>query len=190
MIVQSSPHSQALAQLMPLEMDAEQNAVAFELDRAVAAIRAAWAEVFPGSALATFERWEALYDLSGTGTDEDRRAALMAAYNADVGISQRHYAALALAMGHSVAIKPPKRMCRVGASHAGQRIWNHEEQWTWTVRTPLSQTAAAKLVETFEAEKIPFTAIRWVFGFIPLLTVSGENVLTVGGARVLLEAQD
>jgi len=190
MILENSPHSKAIAQLYPMEMDAEQNAVSLELDRLVADIDAAYPELFPLTASVTFGRWEALYELSGSGTLEERRAALLAAYNADVGISQRHYAALALAMGHSVAIKPPKRMFRAGVSHIGQRVYNHDEQWTWTVRTPLSETAAARLVETFEAEKIPFTRIRWVYGFIPLLTVTGDNVLTVGGARVLLEVQD
>lgn len=190
MILSDSPHSQAMAQLYPLEMDGEQNSVALEMDRLVSGIDAAYVELFPLTATQTLARWEALYDLDGTGTDEDRRAALMAAYNADAGISQRHYAALALSMGHSVAIKPPKRMFRAGLSHVGQRVYDHAEQWTWTVRTPLSASAASRLVEIFEAEKIPFTSIRWVFGFIPLLTVTGENVLTVGGARVLLEVQD
>lgn len=190
MILATSPHSKALAKLMPVAMDAEQNAVALELDRVVTDIQGLWLEIFPATATASFTRWEALYGLDGSGSDEERRSALMAAYNADVGISQRHYAALALAMGHSVAIKPPHRVFRIGLGHVGQKLYAPEEQWTWTVRTPLSQSAAQKLVEVFESEKIPFTQIRWVFGYIPLLTVSGDYVLTVGGARVLLEAQD
>lgn len=190
MILASSPHSKALGQLYPLAMDAEQNAVAMELDRLISEIEGAYAELFPFTADATLGRWEALYGLESIGSEDDRRAALMAAYNADVGISQRYYAALALSMGHSVAIKPPCRMCRAGVSHVGQPVYSHDEQWTWTVRTPLSSTAAARLVALFEAEKIPFTRIRWTFNFIALLTVTGENVLTVRGQRVLLETQD
>ena len=186
----SSPHAAALAQLCPLAENPGQTAMALELDRLVSAIDGIYDELFPLTAVATLDRWEALYGLDGDGSEEDRRATLMAAYNADVGISQRFYAALAISMGHSVAIKPPSRMCRVGVSHVGQPVYSHDEQWTWTVRTPLSSANAAKLVSLFEAEKIPFTQIRWVYNYFPLLTVSGANVLTARGVRVLLEVQD
>ena len=89
-----SRHYRALAQLYPLQMDAEEYAVARELDRALDYADDAYLEIFPGTAIATLDRWENLYELGHSGTLEERRQNLLAAINRESGIAERHYLSL------------------------------------------------------------------------------------------------
>ena len=177
----TSPHFKALKQFFPLEMDAEEFATAKELDRVLEYANGAYLETFPSSANDTLSRWETLYELSGIGTIEDRRQALLAAINRDSGIAERHYIALAEAMGFSVSIVKPPRMFRTGISRAGFEIYGKNEQYTWTVVSPLPEASCQTLVKVFETQKIPFTAIQWTFE----RPESGRLLLESGGALLL-----
>ena len=78
-----SRHYQALSQLYPLQMDAEEYAVAKELDRALEQADATYREIFPSSAVESLERWEDVYRLGHSGSLAARRHALMDAVNRD-----------------------------------------------------------------------------------------------------------
>jgi len=167
MIIETSPHSKALAQLYPKTMDAEQNAVAIVFDGLLEDLDAAHLESSPSTASTTLERWEAVYDLAGDGTDEERWMAVRVAYAAQPGISATHYIALALAMGFVVEIPDPPKMFRADLSYAGEPVYDEDEQYTMEVWVcnAANATEAAALVAVFEREKIPFTVIRWVYDF-------------------------
>lgn len=158
-----SRHYKALTRLKPLPMDAEDYAVCKELDRAMDAADEAHQESFASTCDTTLERWEAAYNLGHTGTKAERKAALMAAVNRQNGIAAKHYQAIAEQMGYTVTIKSPPRMFRAGFSRAGDPIYNLDEQYTWEVTVDSSEADAQPLVREFEAQKVPFTVIRWVF---------------------------
>jgi len=189
MILATSPHSKALAQLYPLEMDAEQNAVAIELDRCMGYMDAVHNESFPDQATTSLPRWEALYELDGTGSLTERRQALLAAINADSGIAEHHYIALAASMGYHVQIVHPPRLFRAGVSRSGFPVYGKDEQYTWGVRIAFAEAACAPLVKAFEDNIIPFTLIRWIFGITgnPLLTENGDQLTTEDGRIIILE---
>lgn len=185
-----SPHYRALTQLYPLQMDAEEYAVAKELDRALESADSVYREIFPGSATGALERWEDLYEQSHSGTLEQRRQALLAAINRESGIAERHYKALAAAMGFEIDIVKPPRMFRAGLSRAGFAVYDPEEQYTWTVICDRLKSSCTKLIQTLEAQKIPFTQIRWKFQQPPagrLLLENGGALLLENGHQLLLE---
>jgi len=185
-----SPHYKALSQLYPLKMDAEEYAVAKELDRALEYADAAYPEIFPSTATATLERWEDLYKLSHTGSIEYRHQVLLAEINRDSGIAERHYKALAAAIGFTIAIVKPPRMFRAGLSRAGFPIYDEDDQYTWTVFCDRQKSSCSLLIRTLEAQKIPFTKIRWSFQAPPagrLLLENGGALLLENGNQLLLE---
>lgn len=182
-----SPHYKALSQLYPLKMDAEEYAVAKELDRALEYADAAYPEIFPSTATATLERWENLYELSHTGTLEYRRQVLLAAINRESGIAERHYKALAAAIGFTIDIVKPPRMFRAGLSRAGFEVYDEDEQYTWTVVCNRLEPSCSLLKRTLESQKIPFTQIRWIFRQPSLLLENGGFLLLEDGNRLLLE---
>lgn len=183
-----SPHYRALAQLYPLQMDAEEYAVAKELDRALENADAVYREIFPGSATTTLERWENLYKLGHSGSLEVRRQALLEAINRDSGIAERHYKALAAAMGYDIDIVKPPRLFRAGLSRAGFAIYAPDEQYTWTVKCSRYRYHCLDLIQTLESQKIPFTKIRWEFQPLKKIFLeTGETLLTESNKPILLE---
>ncbi|MFA6690039.1 MAG: putative phage tail protein [Sphaerochaetaceae bacterium] len=163
-----SPHFKALQKLKPVDTDEEDAAVALELDRVLAAMDSAYVESFPGTATDTLARWETLYGLDHSGPLTARRMALLAEINKDAGISAADYIALAKSLGFDVTIPDPPRMFRAGVSRAGQPVYDADEQYTWTVHVDAFEEAGAALVSAFEAQKIPFTIIRWIWRTPPL----------------------
>ena len=185
-----SPHYKALSQLYPLKMDAEEYAVAKELDRALEYADAAYPEIFPSTATATLERWENLYNLSHTGSIEYRHQVLLAEINRESGIAERHYKALAASIGFTIDIVKPPRMFRAGLSRAGFPVYGEDEQYTWTVFCDRQKSSCSLLIRTLEAQKIPFTKIRWSFQAPPagrLLLENGGALLLENGNQLLLE---
>ncbi len=184
-----SRHYRALTQLYPLQMDAEEYAVARELDRALDYADDAYLEIFPGTAIATLDRWENLYELPHSGTLEQRRQALLAAINRESGIAERHYIALAAALGFTIVITKPPRMFRAGLSRAGFEVYGQDEQYIWTVTCDRLESACSLLVQTLETQKIPFTKILWQFttSLGKVLLENGKTVLLEDGSRLLLE---
>lgn len=182
-----SPHYKALSQLYPLKMDAEEYAVAKELDRALEYADAAYPEIFPSTATATLERWENLYELRHTGTIEYRRQVLLAAVNRESGIAERHYVGVAASLGFNIAIIKPPRMFRAGLSRAGSKVYDLDEQYTWTVVCDRLESSSSLLIQTLEAQKIPFTQIKWTFREPCLLLENGGALLLEDGNRLLLE---
>ncbi len=160
-----SRHYRALSKLKPLPMDAEDYAVCKELDRVLDMADQAHEESFASTCTlaGTLERWEEAYGLPGTGTEEERHQELMAAINRQWGIAAKHYRAMALQMGFTVAIDKPRPLFRAGLSRAGEAAYDAEEQYIWTVTVNATKSASTALVREFESQKIPFTAIRWVF---------------------------
>ncbi|GEM_PF-1800832 len=186
-----SPHFKALKQLYPLQMDAEEYAVAQELDRALAYADEAYNELSPSSAVRTLAMWEKLYELDGVGTIEDRRQALLSKYNLDSGIAEKHYIALALLMGFEIDIEKPPRMFRAGLSRAGDPCYDVDEQYIWVVECRYREEDCDALVKAFEDQKIPFTNIKWKFGvkgyFID--ERSGEKFIDEDGT-ILVDERD
>ena len=185
-----SPHYKALSQLYPLKMDAEEYAVAKELDRALEYADAAYPEIFPSTATATLERWEDLYNLSHTGSIEYRHQVLLAEINRESCIAERHYKALAASIGFTITIVKPPRMFRAGLSRAGFEVYGEDEQYTWTVFCDRQKSSCSLLIRTLEAQKIPFTKIRWTFQAPPagrLLLENGGALLLENGNQLLLE---
>ncbi|MBQ3716345.1 MAG: DUF2313 domain-containing protein [Fibrobacter sp.] len=184
-----SRHYSALTQLYPLQMDAEEYAVAKEFDRALESADAVYREIFPGSAITTLERWENLYKLGHSGSLEARRQALLEAINRESGIAERHYKALAAAIGYTIDITKPPRIFRAGVSRAGFEVYDPDEQYIWTVTCNRPESECSLLVRTLEAHKIPFTFIRW--NLIPdngrVILESGGFLLLESGGYLLLE---
>lgn len=160
-----SRHYKAMALIKPIPMDAEDYAVCKELDRVLDEADNAHQESFISTCTlaGTLERWEDAYGLPGTGTEQERRQALAAAVNRQWGISAKHYRAIAEQMGFTVTIEKPKRLFRAGLSRVGEPVYSEDEQYIWSVHVSAIRENCNVLVKEFEEQKIPFTAIRWVF---------------------------
>ena len=163
MIVNNSPHYNAFTKLKPMPTDAEDAAVALELDRVLAIYNEDYKEIFPTTAVKKINDWENLYELSHDGELEERRQALLAAINKDSGIAERHYLALAASLGFAIQITKPPRMLRAGLGRAGFPVYEPDMQYTWTVSCDSSEEDAVNLIQVLESQKIPFTVISWVF---------------------------
>lgn len=183
-----SPHYKALSQLYPLKMDAEEYAVSKELDRALEYADAAYPEIFPSTATATLERWEDLYELGHTGTLEYRRQVLLAEINRESGIAERHYKALAAAIGFTIDIVKPPRMFRAGLSRAGFPVYDPDWQYTWIVKCGQLEESCGLLKRTLNEQKIPFTEIVWEFAPEGLILLeNGGKLLTEDGHPLVVE---
>lgn len=160
-----SRHYRAISRLKPLPMDAEDYAVCRELDRVLDDADQAHRESFVSSCTlaGTLSRWEETFVLPGTGTEQERRQAVVAAANRQWGIAAKHYRAIAEQMGYTVAISKPSKIFRAGVSRAGEKCYEEKEAYIWTVSVNLPKSECDSLVRAFEDQKIPFTAIRWVF---------------------------
>lgn len=181
-----SRHYRALSRLHPLQMDLEEYVVCKELDRALESADGVYREIFPSSAIATLEKWENLYELGHSGTIEARRAALLEAINRDSGIAERHYKALAASMGFEIDIVKPPRMLRAGLGRAGFEIYDPDEQYTWTVTSDHPQHGIYRIVELLEAEKIPFTQIRWQLSKEKFLELEDGKLLKLESDKFLI----
>ena len=183
-----SPHYKALSQLYPLKMDAEEYAVAKELDRALEYTDAAYPEIFPSTATATLERWENLYNLSHTGSIEYRHQVLLAEINRESGIAERHYKALAASIGFTITIVKPPRMFRAGLSRAGFPVYDPDWQYTWIVKCGQLEESCGLLKRTLNEQKIPFTEIIWEFAPEGLILLeNGGKLLAEDGLPLVLE---
>lgn len=160
-----SPHYKAMSMLKPIPMDAEDYAVAKELDRALVDADKAHEESFVSGCTADgmLSRWEDAYGLPGEGTEEERKQALIAAVNRQWGIAAKHYMFIAEQMGFSVEIGKPVRLFRAGLSRVGEKVYPEEEQYTWSVKVLELRENCSPLINEFESQKIPFTEIRWSF---------------------------
>jgi uncharacterized protein YmfQ (DUF2313 family) len=160
-----SRHFRALSLLKPLPMDAEDYAVSRELDRLVEAADDANRESFASTCTlaGTLTRWEDAYGLPGTGTEEERKQALMAAVNRQWGIAAKHYRYIAEQMGFSVIIDKPHKLFRAGLSRVGEPVYDLDEQYIWTVHVDANRADCDTLVKELDNQRIPFTEIRWVF---------------------------
>lgn len=163
MIVNNSPHYNAFTKLKPIPTDAEDAAVALELDRVLAIYNEDYKEIFPTTTVKKINEWENIYELSHDGELEARRQALLAAINKDSGIAERHYIALAASLGFAIQITKPPRMLRAGLGRAGFPVYDANEQYTWTVYCYSSEEDAVNLIQVLESQKIPFTVISLVF---------------------------
>lgn len=164
MTVLTSPHSLALDQLSPFGSDAELDSVGIELDRCKGHLEANEAEMLADTCTeVSLSRWETVYELSGDGTVEQRKQALLLAINADSGISTSRFQAIAIAMGFTVVITAPKRLLRAGTGRVGGIVYDEAEQYTWGVTVSATEPSSADLVAKFDLEKPPFTAIHWTF---------------------------
>lgn len=188
MIVNNSPHYNAFTKLKPMSTDAEDAAVALELDRVLAIYNEDYKEIFPTTAVKKINDWENLYELSHDGELEARRQALLAAINKDSGIAERHYIALAASLGFAIQIAKPPRMLRAGLGRAGFPVYEPDMQYTWTVKCNLLSGECSQLVSVFEKQKIPFTAIVWEFSTGSyILLEDGNPLLLEDGTNILLE---
>ena len=169
MIVNNSPHYNAFTKLKPMSTDAEDAAVALELDRVLESYNEDYAEIFPTTATKRLNDWEDVYELPHDGTLEARRQALLAAINKDSGIAERHYIALAASLGFAIQITKPPRMLRAGLGRAGFPVYEPDMQYTWTVSCDSSEEDAEMLIRVLEEQKIPFTRINWVFKMLGAL---------------------
>ena len=169
MIVDNSPHFKAFIKLKPIPTDAEDAAVALELDRVLAIYNEDYKEIFPTTAVKKINDWENLYELSHDGELDARRQALLAAINKDSGIAERHYIALAASLGYAIQITKPPRMLRAGLGRAGFPVYEPDMQYTWIVSCDSSEEDADMLIRVLEEQKIPFTRINWVFKMLGAL---------------------
>lgn len=187
-----SPHFKAISAIYPLQTDEEHYAFGMEMDRLKAATDEVLAESLPTTCTtATISRWEKVYDLSGTGTFEERKQKLIAAYNANVGIAERHYKALAASIGFNVTITPPPKVFRVGVSRVGDKIYNDDEIFTWTVQVNNHYEEVQILMDVFERNKIPFTEILWQLKTRKLFKLAdGKNLKLANGKFLILEDND
>lgn len=160
-----SKHYRAVARLNPLPMDAVDYAVCKELDRALDAADQAHQESFVSTCTlqGTMTRWEDVFSLPGTGTEQERRQAIIAAANRQWGIAAKHYRFIAEQMGFTVVVGKPNRLFRAGLSRAGERCYTEDEAYIWPVSVNASKAACGALIKAFEDQKIPFTEIRWTF---------------------------
>ena len=181
-----SRHYRALSRLHPLQMDLEEYAVCKELDRALESADGVYREIFPSSATATLEKWEDLYELGHSGTQEVRNQALLEAVNRDSGIAERHYKALAASLGFEINIVKPPRMLRAGLGRAGFETYDQEEQYTWTVTSDHPQHGIYRILALFEAEKIPFTQIRWQLSKEKFLELEDGKLLKLESNKFLI----
>jgi len=160
-----SKHYRAVARLKPLPMDAEDYAVCKELDRVLDEADKAHKESFVSTCTlsGTMTRWEDVFGLSGTGSEQERSQAIIAAANRQWGIAAKHYKAIAEQMGFMVVVGKPCRLFRAGLSRAGECCYSEEEAYIWPVSVEASRAECTALVKAFEDQKIPFTEIRWTF---------------------------
>lgn len=120
-----SGHLDVLRALNPLPIGGDDPIVdeveAEFLDEAAAYLEEIEAEIWPSTA-SSLSRWEAIYGLSGSGTDSDRRLAILAAMNASGGISKAFFEALANSMGFVIRIDRGVYPFRSGVSAAGDSV--------------------------------------------------------------------
>lgn len=187
-----SPHFKAISAIYPLQTDEEHYAFGKEMDRLKAVTDEILAESLPTSCtMVTLARWEEVYGLSGTGTFDERKQKLIEAYNANVGIAERHYKALAASIGFNVTITPPPKVFRVGVSRVGDKIYNDDEIFTWTVQVNNHYEEVQILMDVFERNKIPFTEIRWQLKTRKLFKLAdGKNLKLANGKYLILEDND
>lgn len=182
-----SPHFCAIAKLYPLEADEELYAFGKEMDRLKDATDQVILESLPQTCTPlTIERWEQVYELSGSGTFEERKQKLVSAYNANFGIAQHHYEALAASMGFTVTIKSPPKLLRAGVSRVGGKAYDEDEQYIWTVISDTVQSEILTLVSAFEKAKIPFTDIRWQLKKMKFYKLEDGKLLTLANGKYLI----
>lgn len=183
-----SPHFKAVSAIYPLQTDEEHYAFGKEMDRLKAATDDVLVESIPNTCTeATLQQWEKVYDLSGVGTFEERRQKLVAAYNAQSGITKRHYESLAQSIGYDVVITPPPKVFRVGVSRIGEKLYDEDEVFTWTIET-VSLIDPRKLIEIFSKNSIPFTRIRWIIKMgMHLVLEDGKHLMLEDGRFFITE---
>lgn len=160
-----SRHYKALSKLKPLPMDAEDYAVCKELDRLVESADQAHQESFASTCTlaGTLTRWEELYELPGTGTEQERVQEVVAAVNRNWGIAAKHYRLIAEQMGFTVTIGKPNRLFRAGLSRVGEPCYSGKEQYILPIYVAENRAACNTLVKELEDQMIPFIEIRWFF---------------------------
>lgn len=152
------------------------------LDEAEAYLEGIEADIFP-SLTGSLSRWETIYGLSGSGTNSERLAAILAAMGASGGISKGFFESLASSMGFTIHIDRGIFPFRAGVSAAGDPVrevnvdgvsdppgWNLALQgpypadlFVWKVNIDSfggNQNSDA-LKNAFLRLRPAFTAIRW-----------------------------
>lgn len=165
--------------------DADEAYLAMEagwLDAWRAIVRQVEADIFPDTTR-DLESWERVLDLGGTGTDDQRRAAILTKIRAAGGMSKTFFLALASEMGYEIEIATCPYPFRAGVSAAGDAVidvnpddladppgWDKASMgpycpalfmWTVTVLDFGSNDDSTALQKAFEALKPGFTTIVW-----------------------------
>jgi Bacteriophage Mu-like, Gp48 len=139
-------------------------------------------DIFPDTT-SDLASWERVLDLDGSGTDDERRAAILAKLRAVGGMSKAFFLALATEMGYEIEIATCPYPFRAGVSAAGDAVidvnpdglddppdWDETSMgpycpalftWTVTVLDFGSNDDSTALQEAFEALKPGFTTIVW-----------------------------
>lgn len=166
--------------------DADEKYLAMEagwFDAWRAVVRQVEADIFPDTT-SDLASWERFLDLDGTGTDEQRRAAILGKIRATGGMSNPFFLALATEMGYAITIATCPYPFRVGVSVIGDPIidvnpdgladppdWDSATMgpfcprlyvWTVTITSMGTNGSAKALQKAFEALKPGYTTIHWV----------------------------
>jgi hypothetical protein len=141
------------------------------------------ADIFPSST-GSLSRWESIYGLSGSGSNSERLAAILAAMSAAGGISKGFFESLASSMGFTIHIDRGIYPFRSGVSAAGDSVrevnvdgvpdppgWNPAVQgpypadlfiWKVNIDSLGGNQNSDALKSAFLRLRPAFTAIRWV----------------------------
>jgi uncharacterized protein YmfQ (DUF2313 family) len=114
-----------------------------ELARLDARAAALLDEADPSTAVETLPEWEHDLGLLGEGGIAERQAAVVGALNAQGGVSEPYFQALATSAGLDVQITT-YRPFQVGRSTAGEALTNGDWLFTWLVTGPAATTPEAR----------------------------------------------
>jgi uncharacterized protein YmfQ (DUF2313 family) len=119
-------------------------------------------EADPRTAGELLPEWELDFGLAGEGTDAERRAAIVAAMNAQGGVSVAYFLGLAAAAGVTITISTYLPF-QVGRSTVGEALYNGTWRFTWLVSGPAATPAElqAELEALFVKLKPSHTAVTF-----------------------------
>jgi uncharacterized protein YmfQ (DUF2313 family) len=119
-------------------------------------------EADPRTAGELLPEWEDDFGLPGEGADADRQAAIVAAMNAQGGVSAPYFIALAAAAGVTITISTYLPF-QVGRSTVGEALYNGTWRFIWLVSGPAATPAElqAEIEALFTRLKPSHTAVTF-----------------------------
>jgi uncharacterized protein YmfQ (DUF2313 family) len=142
-------------------------ALAEEFARLDARADALPVEANPRTSTELLPEWEAFLGLPPTGTDAERRGAILGWLLAQFEQNAPFYIAQAAALGVPIPITITKDWVafRVGASGAGDLIGGQEWEFIWTVHAPLATSAElrARLEALFTKFKQAHSIVYFIY---------------------------